>query len=600
MADVDREELGALLSAYLDGEVTAEEAGLVERVIAENEAARQLLEELRGTAQLVSSLPVHAAPKSIAEDLQFHAERSELLGDPDEAPQIGGPGRLSSLSRLAVAAMLAVIVLGGWWFSVGPGAGVPPEIGPRLADTYGASKGSPTLEFDDVSETAVRRGRGKVTPVNPVPGGKKRVAELGDRGDGLGTVLVSPNVITPGKEAVIVAADLDHKFATLPMTSLRHHRFEGERLRLRIEVRNEAQGDALIAQLTSRLEQNHVIDRTDRQLIISREGESSENFYYRGEAGRNFDEADQHQLLVRAPAWKINGLMDELGRVPGVKDGVTLVVDSRSINGLDDARRALRGLSVQSEEEDEEAGESGPTDAAAAPPAGPKGEVEVIAEGPAGKEESPGPLFVDLLEEMFGLNLGVFAPAPKPPLYGPLREEPESETLAVAPRRGKDAKEIRFTFEGSSAREAVPAVGVSAKGDDRETTLAARGARAHPTAIAALTKRASIEEVLGEQPGLVERRLRALMKKSATGPPPGESGPAGSVPGAGRAGKMRALQDAPSDGQEALPVSAERLVTLVVEVSITQAKAAKGKPVKPPPASPESDTKTKPPIPAKR
>ena len=518
MADVDREELGALLSAYLDGEVTAEEATFVERSIAEDEHARRLLEELRGTAKLVSSLPVHAAPKSIAEDLQFHAERSELLGDVDETPQIDGPLRVSSLSRVAVAAMLAIVVLGGWWFSIGPGARVSPMTGTRIVERDDVPPESDVSALDDLSETAARRDLGKGTPVTRGNNGLAKAGDLGARletpgelgskrkqrmGVAVGRRGGRKGFVSLGKEAVIVSADLEHKLATRPLTSLRQHRFENERVRVRISVKNPAQADAVTARLTSYLEADHVIDLTERPIIISDGSDAGRNFFYRGRVGRNFDEADQHQLLIRVAASKIDGLMEEFGRVAEAKDRVTLLIDSSSISGVDDARRALRGLRLQSEQQDGD-GEFGLADALAVGRRASKQAVEVMAEEPKGQEESSAPILVVLLEAMFGLNLEAFVPAPQPPAYGPVREESASEMLAVTPRLGEDAERLRLTYQESSNR----------------------GTLAGPAA------QASMGLAGAEPPGLVERRLRELAEKSASRLKSQESGPATSVPGA--------------------------------------------------------------------
>ena len=115
MAKLDKEQIGELLSAYLDGELDEREVRLVERILQENDSARRLLDELRTTADLVASLPRHAAPQSMAHDLNLRLERSELLGDSEGLPDAVGQ-RWSSLgSWLSMAAMLVLVVGGGIW-----------------------------------------------------------------------------------------------------------------------------------------------------------------------------------------------------------------------------------------------------------------------------------------------------------------------------------------------------------------------------------------------------------------------------------------------------------------------------------------------------
>ena len=57
-----------LLSAYVDGEVTAEEAREVEELLASSEDARRELAELQATVDLVRGLPELELPRSFALD----------------------------------------------------------------------------------------------------------------------------------------------------------------------------------------------------------------------------------------------------------------------------------------------------------------------------------------------------------------------------------------------------------------------------------------------------------------------------------------------------------------------------------------------------
>ena len=104
MSRMDQEQLGELLSAYLDGELDVREAEAVERILKEDASARHLMENLRQTVSVVSSLPRHSAPSGIAEDLQLTVERSELLGGPREsATTKGRRPPLAALGSLAAA-----------------------------------------------------------------------------------------------------------------------------------------------------------------------------------------------------------------------------------------------------------------------------------------------------------------------------------------------------------------------------------------------------------------------------------------------------------------------------------------------------------------
>ena len=112
MSKPDRDQLGERLSAYIDGELDAEQTQRIERVLRRDERARRMLEELRRTVDLVSSLPRHVAPDSIAEDVQFHTERSELLGGSRRPLAPTGMRRSPVLAVLSMAAVLALVAIG--------------------------------------------------------------------------------------------------------------------------------------------------------------------------------------------------------------------------------------------------------------------------------------------------------------------------------------------------------------------------------------------------------------------------------------------------------------------------------------------------------
>lgn len=69
-----------LLSAYLDGELTAEEQAQVERLLAESPQARQLLDELRALGHTLQSLPQYALGEDISAQVLRAAERQMLTG----------------------------------------------------------------------------------------------------------------------------------------------------------------------------------------------------------------------------------------------------------------------------------------------------------------------------------------------------------------------------------------------------------------------------------------------------------------------------------------------------------------------------------------
>ncbi|HID75697.1 MAG TPA: hypothetical protein EYP56_06835, partial [Planctomycetaceae bacterium] len=78
MRDVPENEL---FSAYLDGELTADEQAEMERLLATSAAARQLLDELRALSLTLQSLPVEKLPEDLSQRVLRQAER-RILSEP--------------------------------------------------------------------------------------------------------------------------------------------------------------------------------------------------------------------------------------------------------------------------------------------------------------------------------------------------------------------------------------------------------------------------------------------------------------------------------------------------------------------------------------
>lgn len=106
----ERDEQLEQLTAYLDGEVTDAERADVERLIARDPHARQLLEALRQTATLVGSLPQSAAPTGLETAIVARLEREALLGGNESRPRRWTMGNWSAL-----AASIGLVIAAGWW-----------------------------------------------------------------------------------------------------------------------------------------------------------------------------------------------------------------------------------------------------------------------------------------------------------------------------------------------------------------------------------------------------------------------------------------------------------------------------------------------------
>jgi hypothetical protein len=160
---MDKMRENELLSAYLDGELTAVEQAQVEQLLAASPAARQLLDEFRALSSTLQSLPQTKVGEDLGPSVLRTAER-RMLGaavsaatpPPPDAPQPGFPwrehlrgmfsGRALVWSGLAVA--IAVMMMVAERRQVPQGAGnvrqiaqappvaapVPPAVAPTAAE----------------------------------------------------------------------------------------------------------------------------------------------------------------------------------------------------------------------------------------------------------------------------------------------------------------------------------------------------------------------------------------------------------------------------------------------------------------------------------
>ncbi len=155
------------LTAYLDGELSPEQHDEVDRLLAEDEAARTLLDELRRTARLVGSLPRGRAPADLAEQVTARMEREALLGD--SSTGLSPTRRGVPWGRgFALAASFALVCTAAWY-------GVP-ELTKRfeptrrepiqLADNRGRDE---ALEKETAMLASKSEAEMSAEPANPAP-----------------------------------------------------------------------------------------------------------------------------------------------------------------------------------------------------------------------------------------------------------------------------------------------------------------------------------------------------------------------------------------------------------------------------------------------
>jgi hypothetical protein len=110
-----------LFSAYLDGELTAEEQAQVEQVLGKSPSARQLLDELSAVSDALQSLPAQSVGEDLGPAVLEKAERRMLGGSGDGQPGTGDgaanpwhwhPRRLLNPRIWAWPALAAAIALG--------------------------------------------------------------------------------------------------------------------------------------------------------------------------------------------------------------------------------------------------------------------------------------------------------------------------------------------------------------------------------------------------------------------------------------------------------------------------------------------------------
>lgn len=304
MARIDREQLGELLSGYIDGELDAREREIIERVLREDESARQLLADLQRAAQAVASLPRHAAPASILGDTQATLERSALLNDFPEPRAHHTRGRSSWTARLAMAAMVGLVVVTGWWFTT-------------EQTRRGAMVG-----------TDFARREGQEAATTSVPA----------------SVAVRDALLGEGAAHATVEQQLANG---VDPTSFRSQTFAAEPVRLQVTVRDRAQREAVATRIAASLSSQHLADLASASSPRADTTGSMQNFYYRGKAGLNFEAADEDQILVRASPRQIDHLITGLSEPNQPEEAVALVAGPITVQGVENSRGVVQLLGWQ-------------------------------------------------------------------------------------------------------------------------------------------------------------------------------------------------------------------------------------------------------------
>lgn len=321
MARIEQDELGELLSGYLDGELNAGEILVVERLLREDATARHLLDELRRTVQVTASLPRHAAPASLLTDIQASLERSALLDDLPPAAIRVPRRRAPWTARLSLAAMLGLVIVGGWWFLQDPSRTTstrsPVASVPSPEADLGARSGADTKGMD---------------AFRPVP---KPTASLTRP-----TALVSASTERLTVDQKLVAG--------VELAALQSHPFAAESVRLQLQVGDPRDREALAQRMVQRLTEERLTDLATERSGGSANAATSKGFYYRGAVGTNFEAVQESQILVRARPRQIQRLLDDVVQSGRADASAALVAGSLSVQGLQKTQ-AFIGLLGQSQ-----------------------------------------------------------------------------------------------------------------------------------------------------------------------------------------------------------------------------------------------------------
>jgi hypothetical protein len=165
MKDVPENEL---FSAYLDGELTAEEQAEVEKLLATSPAARQLLDELRALSSSLQALPTYQIGEDISQQVLRLAAQGKLdqhiaaEGPKEAGEQPEGPVWRAMVRRLtrprnwvwagiAVAVALLLMVMQSDWLSEPVGREIAMETEMEDA-SRAASQPAATMEAGEAAD----------------------------------------------------------------------------------------------------------------------------------------------------------------------------------------------------------------------------------------------------------------------------------------------------------------------------------------------------------------------------------------------------------------------------------------------------------------
>ncbi|NIA20754.1 MAG: hypothetical protein GWP05_02030 [Anaerolineaceae bacterium] len=143
------------LSAYIDGEAGPELAAEIDQHLRQCEHCQRLLDELRSVSAVLNSMPQHAAPSTLAEDLQIRLERQMLIESEGESSEMAPatdrrlarrrPSAWPRAAALAACLLLAIGITLLWY--------LPDRKETESADTLGELESSRVAAVDETIGT---------------------------------------------------------------------------------------------------------------------------------------------------------------------------------------------------------------------------------------------------------------------------------------------------------------------------------------------------------------------------------------------------------------------------------------------------------------
>ena len=226
------QEVQEQLSAYVDGELPPGEAQALQRHLEQCVACRELADELTSVARVLSSLPRHAAPAELSEEIRSRLERQLLLAPMGESAEIAARAdrrlsreRPAMWPRVAAVAASVILALGILWLTLLPDRGRQGINGPqevvkltedgatRIAsdmktDRDGTLEGSVRKSVADRAALDAAKAAEPVRDVQAVKELKLEAARGGGAG-GYAAAIRQADKDSPAENVLMVETDLD-------------------------------------------------------------------------------------------------------------------------------------------------------------------------------------------------------------------------------------------------------------------------------------------------------------------------------------------------------------------------------------------------------